>query len=348
MENFFSPKRLGVSLLTFVATGFLVFSVARATIEVPHGPGALAAGTFIFLIMLVAFAIVFPVIRFLVAKPLSGKPTGRAIGFALADLVLFSLISVASVYGFFYAEGTWQGQFSERAAEEIVYEATIMQDKAHCEEIPSTQQSYKDACRAIFENDQSTCQKALSDAECRQNMILANAVTPECESEADDGCGYAADKAIWARAIRDSDSSMCRQITSDDLQGRCQKTLENTQKLYSGTIQECMQAAQAIDTESGGYYECIVGTAMYQNDPDQCSKATKENIYPRLSEDLKQFDYHQEDRLYKRLRQTCRQQLTKDIDIEYGKGHTASSKARDFYSIPERVDSLFSSVVFGG
>lgn len=348
MKDFFSLKRLGLSLIIFVATGFIVFAVVRAVIDVPAGPGSLAAGMMALFLMLVVFVITFPVVRFLAGRYLFGESAGTGIGYAFLDLVLFSIIVVAGFYAYGALDNYWQETYSERAAEEIVYEATLRQDESHCDEIPRTQEEFRNACHAVFENKMDICKQAMSEDECRQNVILANAVTLQCESEKDKGCGYAADRAIWARAIRDRDRNMCQQITDDEFRKRCQNTLEETQKLFSGTIKECTQTAKEIGSESGGYYECIVGTAMYQNKPEQCSQATKENIYPGLSDDLKQFEYYKMDRLYENLRETCREQLSKEIDIEYGRGYTATTKARNFYSISDRVDSIFSAVVFGG
>jgi hypothetical protein len=231
-----------------------------------------------------------------------------------------------------------------------VYEATLRQDKSHCDSIPRTQEEFKNACHAVFDNKMEICKKAMSEDECRQNAILANSVTPRCETEKDKGCGYAADSAIWARAIRDRDRKMCEQITDDEFRKRCQNTLEETQKLFSGTVEECTQTAKEIDPESGGYYECIVGTAMYQNKPEQCSQTTKENIHPSLSDDQKRRDLYKMDRFYEKLRESCREQLSKkiDIDIEYGRRNTATRRARNFYSIPDRIDSIFYPMVFGG
>lgn len=348
MKDFFSLKRLGLSFVIFLGTGFIVFVVVQSVTDVPAGPGSFAAGVALLFAALIVFVIAFPAVRFFAGKYYLSEKSSKAWSYAFWELILFSAIIVAGFYAYGGLDNYWQETYSERAAEEIVYEATLRQGESHCDSIPRTQEEFKNACHAVFDNKMEICKKAMSQDECRQNVILANAVTPRCESEKDKGCGYAADRAIWARAIRDRDRNMCKQITDDAFQKRCQNTLEETQQLYAGTVKECTQTAKEIGSESGGYYECIVGTAMYQNKPEQCNQATKENIYPGLSDDLKQFEYYKMDRLYENLRETCRKQLSKEIDIEYGRGYTATTRARNFYSIPDRVDSIFSAVVFGG
>jgi hypothetical protein len=112
MKDFFSLKRLGLSFVIFLGTGFIVYVVSRGIIDVPSGPGSLAAGMVALLVMLVVFAIAFPITDFLSGRYLFGESAGTGIGYAFLDLILFSIIFVAGFYAYGELDNYWQETYS--------------------------------------------------------------------------------------------------------------------------------------------------------------------------------------------------------------------------------------------